>query len=815
MVARLLPDQTTIQRVRAFLNAETAVTSDDGLKSPEISLKPIENVSRTLPTGEVVVAHHQVILNDDYNKSAIRVCRELFSVLQRPEDLSKIDDRLSKLLECHFERADDKERIVAMACRILERLPSHPPPMTGHASPGIYAGLGKTYLVDQMQMPSWRNLRASSFIDSNVLRIAIHHATMPRAYSHQTLGYVNDVARLLEASHTLSKEESNAISQQRWFMIKTLLWTTWHRSVLLHISYFLHEMNVQAHMSRDATTHKQRLSFEKVPLIRTLSAKIEIPNYMCRWAYELCRTDRSSVTQDFRVLCERFTSFSNQLGPNRSRPRCLGAFTGENRQCDGSSPHACHRFTSDPAAGKFTRKTDQSAHTLSCLGSTKQCFLMTWDEKMYRSLSGARAVSISSEHVHSGKIPYCVGSDKTMAISHVWSHGQGGRPDTGFNSCLHHRYCEIARRHGCDSYWMDTPCIPEDHDLRNEAIRQINGVFHNSRLTLICDRDIMEIDIGDGAPSMKIKETILSIILVCDWNVRAWTFLEAMRGVADQHLLCKHDQTISLNSLINDVNQGGSVELACMFLTSDHLSIWSSDHRSGATTTKKTSRSVRYLQPEESACLLSRRFASRDGDDVTIWSLLCGEKVYKSAADFWKQQSKVSKIILTSFLISSAPRIRECRGLSWAPSQPGLIYRSTQAGTKVYFAYDGNGSEPGYYDGDGLRATWLVHEFPGLQQLPWSKLKTRLRGKSEASLKPLAQEFLKDFRWGALLQAINTNRGMHSRMKIAAPRMDDTKSALMGLIGSHDRIEWHWLGVHEWNERFEMPAFERKAIIIV
>lgn len=42
---------------------------------------------------------------------------------------------------------------------------------------------------------------------------------------------------------------------------------------------------------------------------------------------------------------------------------------------------------------------------------------------------------------------------------------------------------------------MDTPFIHEDHQLRAESIAKINDVFAQSKVTLVCDRDLMEIDV--------------------------------------------------------------------------------------------------------------------------------------------------------------------------------------------------------------------------------------------------------------------------------------------------------------------------------
>ena len=109
---------------------------------------------------------------------------------------------------------------------------------------------------------------------------------------------------------------------------------------------------------------------------------------------------------------------------------------------------------------------------------------------------------------------YCQASNSVLATSHIWSHGQGGRPEEGLNSCLHLRYIVIAKSFGSDSYWMDIPCIPDDHELRDESISKINDVFTQSKVTLVCDRDLIQIDAKHLTP--EVRESILVVVAVCD-----------------------------------------------------------------------------------------------------------------------------------------------------------------------------------------------------------------------------------------------------------------------------------------------------------
>ena len=184
---------------------------------------------------------------------------------------------------------------------------------------------------------------------------------------------------------------------------------------------------------------------------RSAARRSDTPNsalvvgYMCKWAFGLLKIDRGSIGLDFRhLLCQYRVVFGN------CEPRCLPSKDGFSQQCEGSSPLKCKRF-----AGM--KIEDQSAHMRRC---NCRCLRLHWNESSYRSTKGGRAVSVVQEN--DGCLRHCAASEKTIAISHMWSHGQGGRPEhgeTGLNQCLHERYCQIAQGHKCDSYWMDTPSV--------------------------------------------------------------------------------------------------------------------------------------------------------------------------------------------------------------------------------------------------------------------------------------------------------------------------------------------------------------------
>ena len=130
---------------------------------------------------------------------------------------------------------------------------------------------------------------------------------------------------------------------------------------------------------------------------------------MCSWAFELLRTETvcglSSIPPAISAALESASA------------RCK---KGSHMPCAGENPDGCWRF-------KGMVIKDQSAHNFGC---RRLCRKLRWDESSYRSVSGSRAIMIApaiswSKDTH---LRYCSASEGTLVISHVWSHGQGGRP---------------------------------------------------------------------------------------------------------------------------------------------------------------------------------------------------------------------------------------------------------------------------------------------------------------------------------------------------------------------------------------------------
>lgn len=146
----------------------------------------------------------------------------------------------------------------------------------------------------------------------------------------------------------------------------------------------------------------------------------------------------------------------------------------------------------------------------------------------------------------------------------------------------------------------------------------------------------MDIDISDMTTA--VCETLLVTAIVCDWNVRAWTFFEAFQARRTIHLLCKNNAVVPLKQVIEVVHRRGALDIAILLLAMPHflpplddriLASRNSESRGGFI--------AGYLTVETGGSLLSHRAASREGDDFVIWSLLMSEKtIFYNAVAFWK-----------------------------------------------------------------------------------------------------------------------------------------------------------------------------------
>ncbi|KAF2228424.1 hypothetical protein EV356DRAFT_581599 [Viridothelium virens] len=690
---------------------------------------------------------------------------------------------------------------------MLSRLPELPPelpledlaPFESQNANNIFPPAYTKMLEAGSERTGWGQLKVVSLLDGCTIRLALAIANhSDDSYDHSlgydTKFYLDRVARILEllVDHRLTYAPKSPCART---ILIAYLWSTWQRSVTLFLSVVLSARNSQIYDAFNGDT-MLALSYPKFFSRHSFTTAWrglpdQISQYMCAWAFKLLQNSRISLALDFRNFHRRFA----EAHPH-SQPRC----TTTSQVCYGSSPEMCGRFNC-----KQLVFGDQSLHDNTCRG----CKRTVWDTKSYMKISGGRAVDISRG---SSKIQYRRADTQTLAISHVWSHGQGGRPSTGINKCLHRRYVNLARKHGCKSYWIDTVCIPEDHDLRREAISHINDIFGNSKITLVCDRDLSSLSVPDGDDDVAQMERLLATLLVCDWNVRAWTMLESVRGQRNVHLLCAKNQTVSFAELVHNILSKGALDIAILSITSMHLL-------------------VRTWQGKfnivHAGAILSHRYATRVGDDVVIWSLMSAKQKSGITSDplvFWKASQGC--FLNTGYLMSSVPRLTDTKGLNWAPCSPNVQSQasySRNSSSNTFFS-DGDGSEVGLVTAKGLEAIWLVHQIePGDDEKYGGDGMVSLSGISGSGQTTV------NLCWERVLELRQT----HHRVCLLMPKSQSSgrqfdaeqerDPLLVTAFSDSPNVkmsktcedEWNWAGVYEWPSQIPLPEMDWEKILLM
>ncbi|KAH0829428.1 HET domain protein [Fonsecaea pedrosoi] len=747
--------------------------------------------------------------SEQANRRARDWCQAYYYAAQDPEHhIHLLDRAVGALLRCNFEGVLSEDAIITQTCALLSRLPRTPQlpasisaQFNGAALPWLYFRASHSGCV-RLDRDSWHELLVTNWVDTSSIRLALTIVQIRDEMIDTTQTFVDTLAELTATAFDLSAKTKDTADHKHWLVAKSFLWTCWCRSLMLHFHYHL---GMQLRAGYDAERNESLNMRQPLPGQdgETPNSLEALPQYMCRWAFALLRLDRASIGQDFRDFRRRFGAMFND-----NPARCI---LSSSQACNGQGPEHCQRFTGMTIV-------DQSAHDFRCNGG---CDKMFWDEFSYRNIEGARAVSVKdSDNV---AIRYCQASSRTLSVSHVWAHGAGGRPHTGMNACLHARLIQLAHENKCDSYWMDTPCIPENHDLRAEAIANINKIFTISRMTLIWDRDIMSIDISDG--SIETWETLLSTLLVCDWNVRSWTLLESMRARHTVHLLCKYNRIISVKECLTKVHEQGSMAIANLFLT--HQQILPAQPPSPFDKNPRGDIARRrdgYISVEESICLLAYRHASRPGDSTVIMSLLHDTTPAYTAEMFWK--SKINSIIHTGVLFSSLPRL-QCKGFGWAPAQPEVSRLATTTTTSsnatsllsspLHLVYDGAGTSVALITDKGLDATFTTFEVSGPSP-----------SRFPASVKAFKDTFARGDRRGVdcpsrrAREEFKLHKYRHARFVLAAKVVASSgyyvyrgprHGTVFGVVGSNDKAHriWHWLGVFEWDAAAPWPPMRREV----
>ena len=758
---------------------------------------------------------HTVLSTDDRAQRISARCHALFQAAAcTTSHLAKLDEVFSTFLYSHLEGSElPPDAITTKVVAVLSRLTARPP-----APQSLPNSLPSCYFANA---PSWETLHVASFVPANLIRLVANELLHGHGIRHVLIlsYYLTEVASIINAVCDRELKQS----APEWFVVRAFLWTFWQRLNTL-VRYFQCKRNLSEGFNSYGKDYGSPCPFSVCPgtkieeFLEQKSRKGK-PDNMCSWAFELTRNDSLCFGLDFRLLHQRFASVFHgvkaRCQPNSAQP------------CDGRGPN-CLRY-------KGTKVPDQSAHDQTCTLQNASEPKLKWDEGSYRRVDGGRAVSVNLGTKSDTKLQYCSASDKTLAISHVWVHGQGGRPESGINQCLHQRYCRIAQQLGCDSYWMDTVSIPQDHQLRREAISKINTIFMESCAVLVCDRDLMQVDVSKM--TLPLLEALLVGVLLCDWNIRAWTLLEAVKGRAKIQLLCKDNRTVDLQELLQTVCDQGRLDVAVFANLLRHMLLKHEDAYKPMIFPRKSNALEKMRQLVKGQLTqgdvemqipiglggiwLSYRPASRPEDEIVIWSLLLGDlrpPLY-NVKEFWRGVSGVD----TGYLMSSCPRLKKT-GLSWAPSTPYAMVQKPGSATppdRIHLPrYTAQAAE-GHIQRNGLWASWYVSEFDSRNQTP-----AQSQSPAEWEFAAILHRFHITERHVALLQPIQLDDRPvfgEKRREVAAQSggfgrlvavCESSKKKLKRQyttdVLSTPRPKshcWLWKSVYEWPEQIPMPEF--------
>lgn len=366
-------------------------------------------ISPSWPDGEHVDGAIQSFDNRYAKLRAEEFCQELLRD-STPLSISvtQLDAAFSRFFRFRFEPLDESQAITERASDLLERMPTWPLQLDDVPKeiPPEYRALSIVETASR-DASLWEQLQTTTYVSNIVLRVALSVVMSPGS-SQGILNVTNITAALLEIFSRLSSTKSDDGTSWKLFVMRAFIWTSWQRCQMLY--FYLEATSDLVYGSSDGKTTppalRGTLPSPNVTIheMSRRQASLEKPAYMCGWNFELLRTSFVCVGADFRRFHQRYKNvFGNYTG------RCVA---GQLKSCKGDSPKSCRRF-------QGMAIEDQSAHDQSC---SRNCKQLIWDETSYRSVLGARAVSLAQTESHGSETwQYCNASDRTLAISHVWS----------------------------------------------------------------------------------------------------------------------------------------------------------------------------------------------------------------------------------------------------------------------------------------------------------------------------------------------------------------------------------------------------------
>jgi hypothetical protein len=185
-ISRLVIRPDDRERISQLLSAETQEKPEDGMIDPIFKVNPLGGNNATIVRdGKTIeVSELYRVLSPEKRKDrSKRACQILFQTSQATDMFRSLDDGLSKALKCSWgswELDRDSNETLQRTCHILERLPSHPPPMMVADDFDPYRDLSVSHLLTVDAKKTWANLKVSTLLNRNIIRMAIY-TTIRRA----------------------------------------------------------------------------------------------------------------------------------------------------------------------------------------------------------------------------------------------------------------------------------------------------------------------------------------------------------------------------------------------------------------------------------------------------------------------------------------------------------------------------------------------------------------------------------------------------------------------------------------------------------
>jgi hypothetical protein len=305
----------------------------------------------------------------------------------------RLHGAFSRSIKCNFVTDSPSDVVSERTYSILSRMPDRPPSMFRGQDQRLGSVLILPYLCiieNQIKGNAWYNLQAVSTINPNIALVVLniaHEIPFQHPYSPKAFqSFANTAAELLEIAARLSQDAHGVRRKHQWGIIRASLYFSWYQAAMLYFWYILKEQLAGYNFQRN-----KDLSLLLTPSLDQIVTHnlrdLRFMGRICNHAFQLLKTDRAAIPQDWRKFCQRYNFAGNPC-------------------CDCSSVQSCSRFGN-------MQVEEQSAHDASCEGN---CPRLRWDKHSYTTITGPRAVCIKRSR---SSLQYCEASEQTLAITHV------------------------------------------------------------------------------------------------------------------------------------------------------------------------------------------------------------------------------------------------------------------------------------------------------------------------------------------------------------------------------------------------------------